>query len=448
MTEFGIVSMIPTAAVLSLAVFTRRTTESLLAGVFIGLLILDAPSAVPGFADVALRTLGNETVRWIILVCGLLGSLIALLSASGAAAAFGSAFTRFVDTKRKAMLATVFLGIAVFIDDYLNTMAVSSSMRHVTERFRVSKQMLAYIVDSTAAPISLLIPISTWAIFFSALIEDQGLAADGQGLMAYISAIPYMFYAWIALLIVILVASQVFPLIGPMRAAERDAEANGVSSRDENDKIETHPDGRGTLWTFVIAMGALIGFTVYFNIDIFQGVIAALFVTLPFMAVQRALPLGEMFDTSFNGFLHMMLPLATVYGGFMLNDVNQTLGFNDFVVGSITPFLNAETFPVLCFITVGLIAFATASPWGVFTVSVPIIAPIGLALDASIPLMLGAMMSGSVFGSHACFYSDATVLAARGSGCSTTDHAFTQFPYAVISAAIAAVFFGVMGFVI
>lgn len=442
MTDWGIISLIPTLSVLIIAVISRRTVESLIAGVVVGLLIIEPANVVPALASTAIDVMGDETVKWVILVCGLLGSIIAILAKSGAAAIFGEVFAKFVDSKKKSMLATAVLGTAIFIDDYLNALAVSSSMRRITERYRVSKEMLAYLVDSTAAPISLIVPISTWAVFFSALIVSNGLAAEGEGLTTYISAIPYMFYPWAAMIVVYLVAAGVIPAIGPMKKAEAEAEAHLPEFSEE----DRHAETGANIWTFLVPMLALVGFTVYFDIDILQGAIATLFITIPLVILQKATTGHETFDAAMDGFLHMLPPLATVFAGFMLKEVNDVLGLTEYMIALVLPLMTPEMFPVVIFLTMGFLTFATSSSWGVFVIAFPIVIPLATALDANMPLVLGSMLSASGFGSHACFYSDATVLAAKGSGCSPIDHAFTQFPYALIAAGFAAVGFLIVGF--
>ncbi len=441
MADFGIVSLVPTLTALVLAIVSHRTVEALVAGSFVGLLIIDPLGAIPALASTALTTFGDQTVQWIILVCGLLGSLIAVLTASGAAAAFGGFFLKFVDSKIKSLLATTAMGILIFIDDYLNTLAVSSSMRSVTKRFGVSKEMLAYVVDSTAAPISLLIPISTWAIFFASLIESNGIATAGQGLSSYIGAIPYMFYAWAALVLVILVAAGKVPAIGAMKYAEHQTEISAASiSEERSDNLKSNR----SLWSFLVPMGSLVFFTVWFEIDIFPGVIAALLITIPFMLLRKSLTAAALFDALFKGFEGMLHPLATVFAGFMLKEVNGKMGLTNFAIETITPLMTAGSFPVLCFLLMGLLAFATSSAWGIFVVAFPIVIPVANSVGADTNLVLGALLSASVFGSHACFYSDSTVLAAKGSGCTPYQHAITQLPYSLIAAGVACLLFALI----
>ncbi|MEQ8514952.1 MAG: sodium:proton antiporter, partial [Chromatocurvus sp.] len=195
---WGLLSLLPTLLVFVLAIWSRRPIESLICGAVLGLVMLEGPGFVAGMADTSLRVLTDEDVAWVILVCGFMGSLIGLLMRTGATAAFTRNLGSRISTARGALMTTWGLGIAMFVDDYLNSMAVGAAMRDITDKFRISREKLAYVVDSTAAPISVLIPFSTWGAFFGGMLVANGLAAEGQGLTVYISAIPYMFYAWFA----------------------------------------------------------------------------------------------------------------------------------------------------------------------------------------------------------------------------------------------------------
>ena len=200
--------------------------------------------------------------------------------------------------------------------------------------------------------------------------------------------------------------------------------------------------------TFVVPMSALVFFTVWFSIDILKGTIAALFITIPLVMAQRALSFHETFDAAMDGFFQMLMPLATVFGGFMLKDVNDQLGLTPYVIDTVKPFMTPELFPFIVFSTLGFLTFATSSSWGVFVIAFPIVVPLATTLDANVPLVLGAMLSASGFGSHACFYSDATVLAAQGSGCTPMEHALTQFPFALTAALFAAAAFLAAGYLL
>ena len=154
----------------------------------------------------------------------------------------------------------------------------------------------------------------------------------------------------------------------------------------------------------------------------------------------------EVFDTILEGFKSMLLPLGTVVAGFMLKEVNDDLGLAPYVIGVVQPLMTPEFLPLVTFLTIALIAFATGSFWGIIVVSMPIVIPLAEAVNADLPLVIGALISASAFGSHTCFYGDSTVLSAHGSGCGTIDHALTQLPYAVLAAGVASVAFVIAGY--
>ncbi|MDE0154978.1 MAG: sodium:proton antiporter, partial [Gammaproteobacteria bacterium] len=277
MTDTGMICLVPTLVVLVLAVISRRTIEPLIAGSLVGLLILAPSDLLTNFTGVMLSVMGDETIGWIIMVCGLMGSLIALLASIGGAAAFGRLVAARVRTRAGALITAWLLGLAIFIDDYLNALTISSSMKKVTDKFGVSREMLAYVVDSTAAPICVLVPLSTWAVYFAALLEENTGAGTGEGLLLYMQAIPYMFYAWAAVVIVPLVILGKIPHLGAMAKAE-DENARKYRMRPMEDQSGLADDadngnqGRAGL-NFFVPILSLIFFTWYLGIDILNGVI-------------------------------------------------------------------------------------------------------------------------------------------------------------------------------
>ncbi|MCR8922626.1 sodium:proton antiporter [Dasania sp. GY-MA-18] len=444
MADAGIVSVIPTLMVLAFAIWTKRTVEPLLAGVIIGLLILEPTKSLDNLTGIMLSVMADETIGWVILVCGLMGALIALLVKIGGAVEFGKMVATRIKSGTSALLMAWLLGLLIFIDDYLNTLTISSSMKKVTDKYRVSREMLAYVVDSTAAPICVLIPLSTWAVYFSAVLEESLNIPVGEGFALYLQAIPYMFYAWFAVILVPLVILKKVPLLGAMKTAEHKMRDHyNIAAEPVIDEAAGF-SRRGVLLNFIIPIATLIFFTWYLDIDILKGVIIALLVTLALSFSQRILALSELFDTLLEGFKSMLLPLATVVAGFMLKEVNDQLGLTVFVIETMKPLMTAHWLPLVTFITMALIAFATGSFWGIFAVATPIVMPLAISVDANLPLVIGALISASVFGSHACFYGDSTVLSAHGSGCSVMAHALTQLPYVLLAASIASVAFIVL----
>ena len=440
-TETSLLVLLPALVTVITAILSRRPIESLLAGVFVGLLMIEPSAALSNFSSILLEVMMHETIAWVIIVCGLMGSLITLLMRVGAASAFSRALSSKAQNSTSALLYTWLLGLVVFIDDYLNALAVGSSMRKVTDKFKVSREMLAYVVDSTAAPICVLMPVSTWAVFYAGLFMDAGYAESGQGMALYVSAIPYMVYPIAAMLLVPLVAAGIVPALGMMKSAQqRAAEGTAPLPIDEGEEeslVDT--EDRVRIYHFVLPIVALLGFSIWYDLDVQIGVIMSVAITIILFGAQRLMAWTQMFDAVIDGIKIMLPALTMVVMAFVFKEVNDQLGLATYVIENVAPLMTPLMFPALTFLAMALISFATGSSWGVFAIAIPIILPLAETVGVSIPLAIGALVSASAFGSHACFYSDATVLAAQGSGCDVMDHALTQIPYALIAAAISCV---------
>lgn len=451
--SWGAVGLLPTLLVLALAIISRKPFESLMAGAFAGMIMLSNDNLVGVFSDSLSTVMGDETIVWLILVCGLMGGLIVLLEISGCLGSFSKWLQGKVKSQRQSLLTTFFIGLLVFIDDYLNCLAVSSSVKKLTDYYQVSREKLAYIIDSTAAPMCVIVPVSTWAVFFAGLLEENELAASGQGLSLYISSIPFMIYGWVALIVVFLVANGNIGDIGPMKKAEERAK-NGQPIPDDfigeeiegKDLSERKISNTAGMINFFFPMILLIVSTVYYDIDLLKGVLLTLAVTITLYYVQGLLSFEKQVNAIFDGVKVMLYPVSTVIAGFILKEVNDNLGMTTYVIESVTPWMTKEMLPAIVFIVMSSVVFGTASSWGVFIIAIPIVMPIAFSVDASIPLVIGALLSAASFGSHACFFSDSTVLAAQGAGCSAMSHAYTQIPYAIIGAVASILIFLALGF--
>ena len=439
--DYGFFTLLPTILVLSLALWSRRTLESVLAGALAAFFIMEGSGFLDAMAQATLATLMTEDVAWVMLVCGLYGGFIALLVKGGGSHALGRALISRIETKRGGLLATWSLGLVIFLDDYLNSLTVGATMKAVTDRFKTSRAMLAYVVDSTAAPLCLLVPLSSWGAYFASLLEQNGVAAEGQGIAVFIESIPYLFYPMVALLIVPLVAVGVIPLVGPMRRAEELAERTGDLGASEDQALAVEENARGGMSVFFLPMLAMVLFTVFPSVDLLRGVIAGILFTFAYYALWRVMPILEVFDTCIEGIKSMVPVLAMLLTLFVFVEANDRLGLTPYVIDAVSPFMTAGMLPVVVFVTVSVLSFTTGSNWGVIAITMPIAFPLAQTFDVSIPLVMGALFSASAFGSQACFYSDSTVLSAQGAGCTTHQHAVTQLPYALLGAAVAAMLF-------
>jgi Na+/H+ antiporter NhaC len=262
-----------------------------------------------------------------------------------------------------------------------------------------------------------------------------------------------MFYAWAAVAVVPLVIFGVLPSMGPMRRADARAREAGLCVPPEaahieaaNRSIQPKAGLRVGVWFFVAAMSALVATTIAADNDFLVGLYITLALMLSYLLARRLMNLQESFDTIIDGFKTMLEPLAVLVSAFILKEVNDDLGLATWVVDALQPLLSAELLPAAIFLIMGLVSFLTGSNWGVFVIVLPIVVALGRGLDADMTLLVGATLSASTFGSHACFYSDATVLTAQATGWSPLQHALTQLPYALVAAAIALAAYLVIGY--
>jgi Na+/H+ antiporter NhaC len=443
MNDPGFISLVPTLVVFLLAVITRRPIESLISGSLVGLGIIHGSQFIGGFAESSIRVMTDPDVAWVILVCGFMGSMIGLLIRTGATSAFTEKMAVYVKSQKSALMATWVLGIFMFVDDYLNSLAVGAAMRSLTDKYRISREKLAYVVDSTAAPISVIIPFSTWGVFFAGLIVANDIAPEGEGLVTYISAIPYMLYAWVAVLLVPVVVAGWIPALGSMKQAETRARTTGQTVPPgaehidkANQSIQPKEGVKPRIRMFVVPMVILIAATLWFDKDFLIGIYITLGCMATYVMLARILDMHDTFDTIIDGFKTMIEPLGVLVAAFILKDVNDSMGLATYVVSTMEPFLTPELLPAIIFASMGVVSFMTGSNWGVFVIILPIVTSLANNLGADMTLVIGATLSASTFGSHACFYSDATVLTAQATGCTPMQHALTQFPYALIAAAI------------
>lgn len=446
-------SLLPTLTTVVIAILSHRPFESMIAGCVAGLVMLDPTNVISGFADTLSKVMGNESIVWVVLVCGLMGGFIKLLEISGCLGGFTEWLKTKIKSRRQSLVATALLGVIVFIDDYLNCLAVSSSVKRLTDFYKVSREKIAYLIDSTAAPMCVIVPISTWAVFFAGLLEENGVVEQTQGMSLYVASIPYMAYAWMALLVTFLVAFGILGDFGPMKQAElRAKNGHPVPPDYEGEELSSHSQAKREispnmqLLNFFIPIMLLVASTVYFDINLLKGVILTCAVTIILYYAQGLLTFEEQTKALFDGFYTMLYPLAAVIAGFFLKEVNDSLGMTEYVIHSITPYMSVVTYPAIVFVIMALIVFGTGSSWGVFTIAIPIVIPVAQALGVHMPLVVGALLSASSFGSHACFFSDSSLLAAQGAGCSPMAHAFTQFPYALLGAFLAIATFLAMGY--
>ena len=286
--NLGFLTVLPSAFLLFYIFWTKRILESLVLGAMFGFILAFNTGFFWPWTDALLENMVDGDVAWVIIVCGLMGSLIALIEKAGGAFAFGDWVARKAKTGKGTLIWTWILGIVIFIDDYLDSLTSGACMIKATDKYRQPREMVAYAVDSTAAPMALLIPISTWCVFLGSLLEQQGIAAEGEGLKLFVKSIPYDFYAIAAVIIVPLVIMGIIPTFGPMKKAYQRVEKTGELAPPGSEKIDIRggkevaiPE-KPRLLNFFIPIIVLVIATIATDVDMMAGVIITLIFTFFF----------------------------------------------------------------------------------------------------------------------------------------------------------------------
>ena len=449
--EYGALTLIPIVFIIVMAVVTRKSFESLLAGSVIACIIMHGTGFFLPWVDMLMEALSDPENQWVILVCGLFGSLIALLRESKGTGGFIRIGERLCKTERGALLGTFVMGVVIFVDDYLNMLTVGTCMRAICDRRKVPRESLAYLLDSTGTPICVLLPFSTWTAFYISLfMKEEAIRNMGfsSGLSMYIQTIPYIFYASVTVLMVFLFAMGWLPKIGPMKKAYDRVRTTGRTYSEESDRYNTEPEDtgeEGRVIDFLLPVAFLIVATIVAD-DILAAVILTLVLCLVLYIPRKRMTFTQWSELLISGFCEMMPTLAILAGAFTVARCCNAMELPEYVISTVQPYVTPQTYPLIIFLVVSVLTFATSSTWGISTIVIPIIIPLGAAVDANMILTMAAILSGSTFGSHACFYSDATVLASAAARIENMEHAFTQIPYSLIGAAITCVCLLVSGY--
>jgi Na+/H+ antiporter NhaC len=487
--EFGALALIPVAVVLIFAIWTKRAAEALFLGSIVAAIIYAIgmhpgtwfksfwTTVAPwgwadgtGWFDITINTVGGYI--YYALMFGLFGAIIRILDETGAAAGFATVAAKFAGTRKKTLFVTFVLGVIIFIDDYLNAFGVGVAMKSLSDKLKISREFLAYVINSTGAAVCILVPVSSWAAVYAGNLntvqEETPIFEKAiSGIDAYAQSIPFMLYSWIALIITLLFIFKVIPIFGPMKVAEERAAETGKvfpdwyydekqQTEEEKEKAalqEEENTNPAPWWNFVIPVVSILvvavlqKFVFKVEIDLVMLVIIAVLIAGIMLICQKRLTLGQFADSIVNGFKDMAYVTILVMFAWVLQGFNDMLGLTPWVIEQVEPILSPALLPAIAFIVVGALAFATGSFWGVAAISFPIILPLAQAMDVNIFLTIGVIAGATAFGSHACFYSDAVTVTAAATGIRNYDYARTALPLIALSAGVSIVAYAVIGFI-
>ena len=458
-------ALLPPIVAIGLALITKEVYSSLFIGILAGGLLYSGFSFTGTiehvFVDGMIGQLSDNWNVGILIFLVVLGTMVMLMNRAGGSAAFGRWSTEHVKTKVGAQLATIALGVLIFIDDYFNCLTVGSVMRPVTDKFKVSRAKLAYLIDATAAPVCIIAPISSWAAAVTGFVKGQ------NGMQLFISAIPFNFYALLTIVMMIMLVSMKVDY-GLMLTHERNAV--------ENDDLYTTPDrpyasadsevvsSSGRVIDMVMPIIALIigcvigmiytgGFfsgetfvNSFANSDASVGLVygssVALIITIIFYLIRRVITFEDIMGCVPEGFKQMVPAILILTFAWSLKSMTDSLGAKTYVAGIVER--SAGSFlmflPVIIFLVAVFLSFATGTSWGTFGILIPIVVACFEGVDYNMMIIsISACMAGSVCGDHCSPISDTTIMSSAGAQSNHLNHVTTQMPYAITAAVISAI---------
>lgn len=464
MIETGWLSLLPPIIAIALALLTKEVYSSLFIGLFSGMLIYSFASggtiikAVATTFDMMYSKIADNA--YMIIFLALLWAVVILVSKSGGSEAYGRWAGKRLKTRRSASFATSLLGVLIFIDDGFNCLTVGTVMRPITDRLRISREKLAYIIDATAAPVCIIAPVSSWAVAVASEVSQT------DGFHSFLATIPYNLYALLTILMVLFICYTGLDF-GPMKKAEYTAAQAEVGAETATEQTQTK--GRVidlVLPILVLIVCAILGMayvggffegvsfseaigynpTAGLTLGAFAGLVTAFVLYIP----RRLMTPKEFVRNIVSGISNIVPPMLILILSWSLGGVcRQLIGTGVYISGFVSSTnLPLGFLPFLIFIVAALMSFSMGTSWGTFGMLIPIVTMI-CASDGAGPLLiptLGATLAGSVYGDHCSPISDTTILASTGASCEHIRHVETQLPYATLVAVVCAIGYLIAGF--
>ena len=454
MESFGALSLIPPLVIIALAIKMKTTFPALLTGAILAYVIMYGTGFFGPLVDGMYSVLMDGDTVWVIMLTGFIGIFIALVSNSGGIESISRYILKIATTKNRTLLGTMLLAILHPFGDVSSIGTNGVVMKPICDEKKLPREALAYVLDSTAAPLAVLVPVSSWGAFFAGIfMAEPSLNFTGNPMSVYLKVMPFLFYSMAALLIVFLFSAGVLPKLGQMKKAYERVETTGMVYSKKSEALnisseeELPKDAPGwKMLFFLLPLIAMVAGAVKGHF--LEGVMVSIAVCAVMYLPTKTMTFKKFSALATQGFVDMLSPIFIIVGAFMVRDALVAMGLPSYVSELVKPVMSAGIYPAVVFATVAILSFTTGSNWGVPAVMVPIMVPIGLALGTNPFIVLAAVASGGSFGSHACFYSDATVFTSAVCKIDNMEHALTQIPYALISAGLAFLMFLVVGLVI
>ena len=464
-------ALAPPVIAIMLALITKEVYSSLFLGILTGALLNADFDPVGGlnrlFPDGIMAMLADKWNVGILVFLVILGTMVQLMNRTGGSAAFGTWAANRIKSREGAQLSTMLLGCLIFIDDYFNCLTVGSVMRPVTDKHKISRAKLAYLIDSTAAPICIIAPISSWAAAVSGFVKGE------NGISIFVQSIPFNFYALLTILMMVLIICMKIDfgsmLLHENNARQGDLFTSGKSEQPSETSLEEGRAGQVSdmfVPVILLVIGCVIGMIytgVFFEgksfIDAFaasnasvglvMGSAVALFITIAFYLVRQSLSFSECMECLPEGFKQMVPAMLILTFAWTLKNMTDSLGAATYVAGLLENSAAGlmSFLPAIIFVVAVGLAFASGTSWGTFGILIPIVVSSFQSVDPQLMIIsISACMAGAVCGDHCSPISDTSIMSSAGAQCNHLNHVTTQLPYALTAAAVSFFTFLVAGF--
>ena len=476
-----VASLLPPVAAIVLALITKEVYSSLFLGIIVGCFLYTNGSPIDAFQDFVSRLTSNAGGNMgILMFLVILGTMVALMIRAGGSKAYGDWAVSHIKTKSGALWSTFILAIVLGVDDYFNNLTTGNVMRPVTDGHHISRAKLSYMCDATAAPVCIMMPVSSWAAAVTGIIGNEEV-----GFQIFLKAIPYNYYAILTLVFIVVMTCLNIDY-GPMRKHENNAAKGDLYTTPERpfagvEEMKFNPNGKviDLVLPVLVLVGCCVGSMVYVgyqnggtdlitafaNTSAFDalplGSLVALIFTMLFFMVRRAMSFTELMDCLPEGFKQMVPAILILCLAWTIGDVTKGLGAPEFVAGIVKNLSGSlyALLPAVVFIIAAFLGFATGTSWGTFSILLPIVIPVFSGGTPAVDLTVGdlnnnllmisiaATLGGAVMGDHCSPISDTTIMASSGAQCYHLNHVATQLPYAVTVAVVAFVNYIITAFI-
>jgi len=447
--DYGIISCIPITVLMVGVLITKRITEMMVIASLLGAILIHKADFFSGYIEMIYGTLGNSSYHFVLFILMGFGGMIKLFQESGALLGFRHTLSKYVKGKKAPLIVAWFMACIMFVDDYLSALAVSFSMREITDENKIPREHLAFQVNVLSACLCILIPFSSWVAFTTGLLSEHDF-----GLTEYLKGMPFMFYPILMAALCMFLALGLIPKVGALKQSYNRINSGGPLLPSEkgsasivNLEMENEVKESSAL-NIIVPVVVMIAVVLIYDNDLVHGIFACIAVQCLMYVGGKIMSLSQFVDSFYEGAKSMCSMAILVCFSFTLSAANETMGFFDFLIGGISKNMPPELIPALIFVAVGLAVFATAGYWVIQVITIPVFIPLAVAVGLPVPIAIGAVMSGVAFGGNFCFYSDTVFMTSAGTGISNVRQIKVSAPYILAVTFITLIMYIALGYIV